>query len=75
MVLDPVGGDTFEPAFRSLAKEGRYLVVGFAGGRIPALPANLALLKSASLIGVDIRHFLGKQPERQGAFEHPCSGR
>ena len=35
-----------------------------AGGRIPALPANLALLKSASLIGVDIRHFLGKQPER-----------
>jgi NADPH:quinone reductase-like Zn-dependent oxidoreductase len=64
VVLDPVGGDTFEPAFRSLAKEGRYLVVGFAGGRIPALPANLALLKSASLIGVDIRHFLGKQPER-----------
>jgi len=64
VVFDPVGGDTFEPAFRSLAKEGRYLVVGFAGGRIPALPANLALLKSASLVGVDIRHFLSRQPER-----------
>ena len=64
VVFDPVGGDTFEPAFRSLAKEGRYLVVGFAGGRIPALPVNLALLKSAALVGVDIRHFLSSKPER-----------
>ncbi len=59
-----MGGDTFEPAFRSLAKGGRYLVVGFAGGRIPTLPVNLALLKNASLLGVDIRHFLATQPER-----------
>lgn len=64
VVFDPVGGDVFEPAFRSLAKEGRHLVVGFAGGRIPALPTNLALLKSALLIGVDIRHFCASQPER-----------
>ena len=64
VVFDPVGGDCFEPAFRSLAKEGRYLVVGFAGGRIPLLPVNLALLKSAMLIGVEIRHFLSVQPER-----------
>ncbi|MCY1254211.1 Phthiocerol/phenolphthiocerol synthesis polyketide synthase type I PpsC [compost metagenome] len=64
VVFDPVGGDTFEPAFRSLGKEGRYLVVGFAAGRIPSLPINLALLKSASLLGIDIRHFLSTQPMR-----------
>ncbi|ACI59511.1 Alcohol dehydrogenase zinc-binding domain protein (plasmid) [Rhizobium leguminosarum bv. trifolii WSM2304] len=63
MVLDPVGGSIFEPLFRSLAKEGRHMVVGFAGGSIPALSTNLALLKSASLIGVDIRHFTSAYPE------------
>ena len=64
VVVDPVGGDAFEPAFRSLAKEGRHLVLGFAGGAIGRLPANLALLKNADLLGVDVRHFLATQPER-----------
>jgi NADPH:quinone reductase len=64
VVLDPVGGDSFQPAFRSLAKGGRYLVVGFAGGGIPSLPVNLALLKNAALFGVDIRYFLATRPER-----------
>ncbi|MCP1174917.1 NADPH:quinone oxidoreductase family protein [Ralstonia chuxiongensis] len=64
VVLDPVGADKFEPAFRSLAKGGRYLVVGFAGGAIPSLPVNLALLKNATLHGVDIRYFLSSRPER-----------
>ena len=54
----------FELAFRSLAKGGRYLVIGFASGRIPSLPVNLALVKNAVLLGVDIRHFLATQPER-----------
>ena len=45
VVYDPVGGDLAEPAFRSIAWRGRYLVVGFAPGGIPALPLNLALLK------------------------------
>ena len=62
VVVDPVGGPTFEALFRSLAKEGRHLVVGFASGSIPALPANLPLLKSAALVGVDIRHFLAARP-------------
>ena len=44
VVFDPIGGAMLEPAFRSLGKEGRYLVVGFASGSIPALPVNLALL-------------------------------
>lgn len=62
VVFDPVGGNTFEPAFRSLAWGGRHLVVGFAGGPIPALRANLALLKGASLVGVNIRQFGEKEP-------------
>jgi NADPH2:quinone reductase len=57
VVFDPVGGELMEPAFRSLAWRGRHLVIGFAGGPIPALPVNLALLKGASLVGVDLRQF------------------
>lgn len=64
VVLDPVGADMLEPAFRSLAKGGRYLVIGFAGGAIPSLPVNLALLKNATLHGADIRHFLTSRPDQ-----------
>ena len=57
MVFDPVGGSVFEQAFRSLAKRGRHLVVGFAAGtEIPRLPADLVLLKSGELVGVDARY-------------------
>ena len=52
VIFDPVGGDLFDTAVRRIAWEGRYLVIGFASGRIPALPANIALLKNASLVGV-----------------------
>ncbi|MDE1949356.1 MAG: NADPH:quinone oxidoreductase family protein [Burkholderiales bacterium] len=64
VVFDPIGGPMLEPAFRSLGKEGRYLVVGFASGSIPALPVNLVLLKNASLLGVEIRHLLGRDPAK-----------
>lgn len=57
VVYDPVGGALTELAFRSLAWRGRHLVVGFAAGAIPALPVNLALLKGASLVGVDLARF------------------
>jgi NADPH:quinone reductase len=57
VVYDPVGGALTELAFRSLAWRGRHLVVGFAAGSIPALPVNLALLKGAALIGVDLARF------------------
>ena len=57
LVFDPVGGAVMEAAFRSLAWKGRHLVVGFAAGQIPALPINLALLKGASLVGVDLARF------------------
>ena len=52
VVYDPVGGELAQEAFRSLAWQGRYLVVGFASGDIPSFPANIALLKEASLIGI-----------------------
>ncbi len=52
VIFDPVGGDIFDQAVRRIAWEGRYLVIGFASGRIPALPANIALLKNASLVGL-----------------------
>ena len=52
VIYDPVGAQWAEPAFRSIAWRGRYLVVGFAGGNIPSIPFNLMLLKGASVIGV-----------------------
>jgi NADPH2:quinone reductase len=51
VIYDPVGGDIFDQALRRIAWEGRYLIIGFASGRIPSLPANIALLKNASIIG------------------------
>ncbi len=64
VVFDPVCGDDMEIYFRSLGKEGRHLVLGFAGGRIPSLPANLPLLKSASLVGVDVRYLVETMPDK-----------
>jgi len=52
VVYDPVGGAYAEPAVRSLAFLGRYLVIGFARGEIPKIPLNLLLLKQASVVGV-----------------------
>ena len=63
VVYDPVGGAVTETCFRSLAWNGRLLVVGFAAGKIPRLPLNLALLKSASAVGVFWGDFIEKFPE------------
>ena len=52
VVYDPVGGSFSEPALRSIAWEGRFLVIGFAAGEIPKLPLNLALLKGCQIVGV-----------------------
>ena len=67
VVYDPVGGDLAEPVFRSIAWRGRYLVVGFAGGGIPALPWNLALLKGASVVGVFWGDFVRREPQASAA--------
>jgi NADPH2:quinone reductase len=62
VVYDPVGGSYTEPAFRSIAWRGRYLVIGFANGDIPKLPLNLPLLKGASLVGVFWGDFARREP-------------
>lgn len=60
VVYDPVGGDAFDQALRAVEREARMLVIGFAGGRIQAVPANLILVKNISVIGV----VWGAQAER-----------
>ena len=68
VIYDPVGGEFAEPAFRSIAWRGRYLVVGFAAGPIPALPFNLALLKGASIVGVFWGDFARREPKANAAM-------
>ncbi|MFA9216206.1 MAG: NADPH:quinone oxidoreductase family protein [Sphingomonadaceae bacterium] len=63
VIYDPVGGAYAEPAFRSIAWRGRYLVVGFANGEIPKLPLNLTLLKGASLVGVFWGEYAKREPK------------
>ena len=62
VIYDPVGGDLAEPSFRSIGWRGRYLVVGFAQGGIPALPLNLMLLKGAAVVGVFWGDFVRREP-------------
>jgi NADPH2:quinone reductase len=68
VIYDPVGGDFAEPAFRSIAWRGRYLVVGFASGPIPSLPLNLTLLKGASIVGVFWGDFARREPKANAAM-------
>jgi len=63
VTIDPVGGAASEAALRSLAWGGRHLVVGFASGTIPAIAANLVLLKGAALIGVNFGGYSTRFPE------------
>jgi NADPH2:quinone reductase len=64
VIYDPVGGDYSETAFRSIAWEGRFLVVGFAAGDIPKLPLNLPLLKGAQVVGVFWGAFTQRFPQK-----------
>lgn len=68
VIYDPVGGDFAEPAFRSIAWRGRYLVVGFAAGSIPSLPLNLTLLKGASIVGVFWGSYQLREPQANAAM-------
>jgi NADPH2:quinone reductase len=62
VILDPVGGDLFDDCLRAVAWNGRILVIGFAGGKIQSIPANLPLLKGSSIIGVFWGRFTEEQP-------------
>jgi NADPH2:quinone reductase len=74
VIYDPVGGDFAEPAFRSIAWRGRYLVVGFASGPIPSLPLNLALLKGASIVGVFWGDYSRREPRANAAMMAELAG-
>ena len=63
IVFDPVGGSLSELALRTLDYDGRHLVIGFTAG-IPAIPTNLALLKSASVVGVHLGDTMKRWPEK-----------
>lgn len=80
VAYDPVGSDFAEQVVRSMAWNGRYLVIGFAGGKIPAVPLNLPLLKGCSLIGVFWGAHTRKEPTVHAAnlkalFELFASGK
>lgn len=70
VVYDPVGGDVAEPAFRSIAPYGRFLVVGFAAGTIPKIALNLPLLKMASIVGVNWGGLSDANPEANIELTH-----
>jgi len=67
VVYDPVGARFAEPAVRSLAWRGRYLVIGFAGGEIPRIPLNLPLLMERSIVGVYWGAWSAREPEANRA--------
>ena len=64
VIYDPVGGDVFDHSIRCINWGGRILIVGFASGRIPTLPINMALIKGFSVIGVRAGEFGRRNPEK-----------
>jgi NADPH:quinone reductase len=70
VIFDPIGGDVFQASLRSIAWEGRLLVIGFASGQIPQIPANLLLVKNASAVGFYWGSYRRHDPARvRAAFE------
>lgn len=63
VIYDPVGGDFTEQALRAMGWNGRHLIIGFAAGEIPKVPANLTLLKGCSVVGVFWGSFTQREPE------------
>ncbi len=63
VIYDPVGGDIFDLSTKCIAPEGRLLVIGFAGGRIPSIQANRILLKDISIVGVHWGQYVRDHPE------------
>jgi NADPH2:quinone reductase len=68
VIFDPVGGDTFDRSRKCIAFEGRILVIGFTSGRIPEAPANHALVKNYSVVGVHWGLYNSKDPARVHAI-------
>lgn len=71
VVFDPVGGEVTLASLRCLAREGRLLTIGYAGGTIPEIPANLLLVKNLSVIGLNYGTYLGWSPGDNRALYAP----
>ncbi|WP_299616284.1 NADPH:quinone oxidoreductase family protein [Pelagibius sp.] len=70
VVFDPVGGDVFDASLRAIAWSGRLLVIGFAAGRVPQIPANILLVKNVAAMGVYWGSYRKHAPARlAGEFE------
>jgi NADPH2:quinone reductase len=70
VVYDPVGGELFTASLRSIAFEGRILVIGFAGGSVPQIPANHLLVKNVDVIGVNWPAYADLNPQvMTGSFQ------
>lgn len=63
VVFDPVGGEVFEQSLRCIAPEGRIMPVGFAGGTIQQIPANLLLVKNITVSGLNLGYYFGWSPD------------
>ena len=70
VVFDPVGGAAFHAAWKTVAPNGRYLVIGFASGERPRLAANKLLLRGAALIGVRAGEQLRRNPALEPLMQH-----
>jgi len=64
VIFDPVGGDVFDVSLRSINFEGRIVVIGFAGGRVPQAPANIVLVKNIDIVGFVWGAYRRKFPDR-----------
>jgi len=73
VVYDAVGGDYAEAALRAIAWKGRFLVIGFTAG-IPAVPFNLALLKSCQIVGVFLGAMVNREPDLRDEVERDLLG-
>ena len=62
-IYDPVGGDVFTQSLRSIAPEGRICPIGFAGGTIPQIPANILLVKNVTACGLNFGYYFGWSPD------------
>lgn len=70
VVYDPVGGDVFDSCLRSIAWGGRIIIIGFAAGRVPQIPANIVLVKNIDVIGFYWGSYQAHNPELlRGSFK------
>jgi len=70
LVVDPIGGEAFDDAVRTLDTEGRLLVIGFAAGGIPTVKVNRLLLRNVSIVGVGYGEYVNRKPGSQSVFIH-----